>query len=103
MTTYERVLLGLLLVLAAASCVGAPYPTQMYLQHAPTVAAIALLPCLAKARLLGPLAFTCVVAFMLLHVLGARYIYSYVPYDQWSVRVIGGWHHRPIRVQSKSL
>jgi putative membrane protein len=30
-----------------------------------------------------------ILAFMLLHVLGARYLYSYVPYDEWSQRLVG--------------
>ena len=30
-------------------------------------------------------AFTGIVCFTLLHVIGARYIYSYVPYKEWSV------------------
>lgn len=29
--------------------------------------------------------------FLLLHTLGARWIYSYVPYDEW-VRALTGWH-----------
>ena len=30
-------------------------------------------------------AFIGIVAFTLLHVIGARYIYSYVPYKEWAV------------------
>jgi putative membrane protein len=30
-----------------------------------------------------------VVAFLLLHVVGARYLYSNVPYDDWSERLLG--------------
>ena len=39
---------------------------------------------LAKNRL-SMNTFACVVLFTLLHVVGARYIYSYVPYKEWSV------------------
>jgi putative membrane protein len=31
------------------------------------------------------LTFVCIVLFTLLHVVGARYIYSYVPYKEWSI------------------
>ncbi len=30
-----------------------------------------------------------VIGFLCLHVLGARYIYTYVPYDQWSSALFG--------------
>ena len=89
MTRIERVSLGVLVAAALASCVYAPFPSQMYLQHLPTAAAIVLLPFAAKRRLFSPTAFVCVVAFLLLHVLGARFIYSYVPYDQWSEKLLG--------------
>ncbi len=36
-------------------------------------------------------AILCVWLFLLLHTLGARWIYSYVPYDEW-VRALTGWH-----------
>jgi putative membrane protein len=31
----------------------------------------------------------CLAAFLLLHVLGARYLYSNVPYDNWSQQLLG--------------
>lgn len=31
----------------------------------------------------------CLVVFLWLHILGARYIYSFVPYDDWSRSVLG--------------
>ena len=89
MTRLEASLLALLVVAAVASCVGAPFPRQMYLQHIPTVVVVTALSIVARRKLLSPAAFTCVVAFMMLHVVGARYIYSYVPYDEWSQKLLG--------------
>ena len=89
MTTRERILLGVLVTAGLVSCVRAPFPEQMYLQHVPTVVMVILLPLVARKRLLSVTAFACVVAFMLLHVVGARYIYSYVPYDAWSETILG--------------
>ncbi len=43
-------------------------------------------------------AFVGIVAFTLLHVIGARYIYSYVPYKEWAVSlglVEKGFFHDP--------
>jgi putative membrane protein len=89
MNRLERTLFALLLVAALTSCVKAPFPEQMYLQHLPTAVAIVLLPFVARGRILSSTAFACVIAFLLLHVLGARYIYSYVPYDAWAERLLG--------------
>jgi putative membrane protein len=89
MTGVERVALGVLAVATLASCVNAPFPSQMYLQHLPTAAAIGLLSLAAKRRMFSPAAFVCMVAFLLFHVIGARYIYSYVPYDRWSENLLG--------------
>lgn len=89
MSAFERSLLVLLLAAVLLSCVGAPFPQQMYLQHVPTAVVLILLPLVARAKALSPTALTCVVAFMLLHVVGARYIYSYVPYDAWAETLIG--------------
>jgi putative membrane protein len=72
-----------------ASWIDAPYPDQMLLQHIPTVAILVGWPLLARRFPLSDAAVTCLVAFLFLHVLAARYIYSYVPYDDWARRLLG--------------
>lgn len=78
----------LTVVLAAASCIAAPKFSYedgaLWLQHLGTFAL--LLPLLADLKLrkfslpacAGLFVFTC------LHILGARYLYSNVPYDRWA-------------------
>ena len=61
----------------------------MYLQHAPTVVLLAVLPLVSRRWPLSNAAFACVVGFLLLHTVGARYIYSYVPYDRWLSTLMG--------------
>jgi putative membrane protein len=61
----------------------------MYLQHIPTVVALVGLAIASRRYPLSNAAFTCLVVFLLLHILGARYIYSYVPYDRWLKTLIG--------------
>jgi putative membrane protein len=61
----------------------------MLLQHLPTAVAVVLLSLAARRGLFSTVAFACVIAFLLLHVIGARYIYSYVPYDTWAESVVG--------------
>jgi putative membrane protein len=89
MSRRQQALLGLLAAALAASCIAAPYPAQMWLQHLPTLVALAALPPLARRYPLSDAAFAGVIGFLLLHVLGARYIYSYVPYDRWAQGLLG--------------
>lgn len=67
----------------------APFPHQMYLQHIPTVAFLIAAPILVRRFPLSNTASTCLALFLLLHILGARYIYSYVPYDRWAQQFFG--------------
>jgi putative membrane protein len=89
MSTYQRIVLGAFVLIAALSCWRAPYPREMYLQHLPTAAVVAGLLVASRRFSLSNAAFSCLIAFMLLHVLGARYIYSNVPYDRWAERLFG--------------
>jgi putative membrane protein len=66
-----------------------PYPKYFWLQHAPTVAVVAALAYVQNRIKISRLSYTLFIAFMALHVLGARYLYSYVPYDAWSERLFG--------------
>lgn len=89
MSKYQIVLLMGLAIVAVLSCVRPIFPREMFLQHIPTVALLVTLPLVLRRLPLSNAAVTCIVAFMLLHVLGARYIYSYVPYDRWYEQLFG--------------
>ena len=69
----------------AATFIHPPYPREQFLQHAGTL--LLLIPLIAdvmKDRM--PMsAFVGILLFAILHVIGARYIYSYVPYKEWGV------------------
>lgn len=82
-------LLSLLAAALAVASIRAPYPEEMYLQHSPTLALLIALPLLSRRWPLSDAAFACLVGFMLLHTLGARYIYSNVPYDRWFASLFG--------------
>ena len=72
---YDRLLLALLVVLLGVSCIGAPYPDDLVLQHVLTLIALAALVAAHRARPFTGLSLTLIHAFLLLHVLGARYLY----------------------------
>lgn len=89
MSRFQKALWVFLAVATVTSCIRAPFPRELMLQHFPTVAVLVALPLVLRRHPLSDSAFGCIVAFMLFHVLGARYIYSYVPYDDWLQRLIG--------------
>jgi len=87
MSPLPRVQLALLLAVALAalvSLVDTPYPRLAPLQNLPTLA-ILLLIGLGLRRWPMPLgAVVCIAVFLVLHTIGGRYIYSFVPYEDWA-------------------
>ena len=65
------------------------YPDELLLQHIPTAIGLSLLALVATRYGLTPLSFGCIVAFWWLHLIGAIWIYSFVPYDELSIRLTG--------------
>jgi len=89
MNRYQWSLILILVLAAAMSCIAPPYPGELWLQHSATALVVIGLPIVSRWWPLSNASLTCIVAFMLLHVLGARYIYSCVPYDEWCYGLLG--------------
>jgi putative membrane protein len=87
--SVSRGLLAACLVVWAVSCIKLPHPEYFVMQHVPTVIAVVALVWVERRIGITRLGFALVIAFLLLHVVGARYLYSYVPYDDWSERLLG--------------
>ena len=78
-------LLIIAILLAVASCIKSPFwGSDLLLQHLGTL--ILLLPLMLelKKQKLSISACVCLFLFICIHILGARYIYSNVPYNQWA-------------------
>ncbi|HEY4310254.1 MAG TPA: DUF2238 domain-containing protein [Pirellulales bacterium] len=88
-SAFKPWLLGGFVALWIASCIDPPWPYELILQHIPTVIAIALLITLDRYQPMSLASFTAVLAFLCLHLLGARYLYSNVPYREW-YNALGG-------------
>lgn len=82
-------LFGTFLVLWAVSCIRVPYPQYFWMQHAPTVLAVVGLVAAERLQHLDRIDFALAISFLLLHLVGARYLYSYVPYDDWTQCLFG--------------
>ncbi|MCM2371943.1 DUF2238 domain-containing protein [Aporhodopirellula aestuarii] len=71
------------------SFVDAPYPNELLLQHAPTTLGVALLTFAVVRFRPSNLSIMCCLGFLWLHIVGARWIYSYVPYDDFIQMLTG--------------
>jgi putative membrane protein len=86
---FSRAVLALFLVLWAVSCIHLPYPEYFAMKHIPTIFGFVGLILAERNRWMDRLGFSLVVAFLILHLVGARYLYSNVPYDDWSQLLLG--------------
>lgn len=77
-------LLIILIAGLAASAMNPANPADFAVEHSLTVAALVALYFLDRARPIANSAALCLFFFLCLHVLGAHYTYSFVPYDDWS-------------------
>ena len=75
----------ILIFITVITCINPIYPHEQFLQHAGTLLLmIPLLIDVVRNRMPNS-TYIGIVLFTIIHVVGARYIYSYVPYKEWSV------------------
>lgn len=85
MNKIKLTLILILVIVTIITCINPIYPHEQYLQHAGTI--LLLIPlCYDVIKNQLPMsAFVGIILFTILHVIGARYIYSYVPYKDWAI------------------
>ncbi len=71
------------------SCIHPIYPHEMYLQHTVTLIVAVILFYITIKNNLSDNAFLLITGFMVFHIIGARWIYSFTPYDQWIKSLTG--------------
>lgn len=86
---YKPFSLGIVILFSILTCLSPIYPEQMFLQHFATIIIAGFLIYDIKIDFLSKTAFTGILLFMVLHAIGARYIYSMVPYNDWSLNILG--------------
>ena len=91
--TYQTACVAACALLLAITLWSPLYPREQWLQHVPTAIALPALLLAAKRGWLSDLSMSCLAAMLALHILGARWIYSYVPYEQWCDAAIGSGPH----------
>jgi len=87
--TYQFACVAVCTLLLATTLWSPIYPQEQWLQHVPTVIAIPALFWAARRVWCSDLSMTCLAAMLALHIVGARWIYSYVPYEEWCDAAIG--------------
>lgn len=85
----QRRMILLLVAAVGLANVAQPYPDLAPLQHGPTLALAIAAPWLLRRWSISNKAAACLLFFLLLHTFAARWIYSYVPYDEWARAMIG--------------
>jgi len=65
------------------------YPDEMYMQHSVTLLVAAFLIYTTIKNNLSDKAFLLIAGFMVFHMIGARWIYTFTPYDQWIKSLTG--------------
>src|SRR5215510_3472203 len=86
---FQRALLSLLVAASAASFAGAPWPRVLVLHPVGTAAGFAALLWTTRRAPLSDASFASFTGFLLIHVLAARWVYSFVPYDDWARALFG--------------
>lgn len=80
------VLLAALAAWFAAWAIEPRFPEDFLIEHILTVAMLAFLLWSRRLRLFSNLSYLLLFVFLCLHVVGAHYTYSEVPYEQWFAR-----------------
>ena len=79
----------ILFVASVASCINTIYLQDVLLNHIGTLVIIGLLLLDVYYGFMTFSSFLCISIFCLFHILGARYLYSLVPYNHWSISMFG--------------
>jgi putative membrane protein len=95
---YPFWLLGAFAAWFAVWAIGPLHPNDFLLEHVLTVAFVGFLCWSYRRFRLSNISYTTIFLFMSLHVVGAHYTYSEVPYEDW-LRTAAGW----LGVESFSL
>ena len=90
MQAAKRVAFGATLAVFAASWIAPRWPVEQALHSSLTVLGLAWLWWHDRRWPIQPLHFALVCAFMVAHCIGARWLYSNVPYDAW-FQAATGW------------
>ncbi len=82
--TLKVIIIALLFISAIVTFINPLYPNELLLQHIGTLLLVTPLIVDLRKKYLRLSSFIGIALFTLIHIIGARYIYSYVPYNEWT-------------------
>lgn len=86
---FKTSLLVLLLIQLCLFSINPVYPNEIFLQHIVTVVVIGFLVYTTIKNNLYNSGFLCLILMLAVHIIGARWNYSNIPYDKWSQSMWG--------------
>lgn len=86
---FKSILIGLMMIFVIITSINPIYPEEQFLQHIGTLLIIIVLLIDARNEIFSKLSFLGIFAFGIIHIIGARYIYSYVPYQEFFNEYLG--------------
>ena len=86
---YRLWLLLVVVISLVVGCINPMSARDLVYEHIPTVIGLGLLAWFGRKTPLSNTAYTLLAVFFLLHILGAHYLYSNVPYDDWAAALTG--------------
>jgi putative membrane protein len=89
MFSGKKIVWTILVLLAILSCFDVAYPKDVMLHHIGTLIILIILAADIRKEFLSFFAFACIALFNVFHIIGAHWLYSYVPYNDWAVSLFG--------------
>ena len=86
---YPLYLLIIVIILFALTSINPPYPKDYFYEHIMTVVFLVIMIASYKRFRLSNVSYTFIFAFLVLHIIGARFTYSEVPYNEFFLRYFG--------------
>ena len=81
--SYPIWLFWIFIALWLVTFIGIKYPFDFFLEHILTVVFLGILILTYRNFRLSNVSYTLIFTFMILHIIGAHYTYSEVPYNEW--------------------
>ncbi|WP_232344822.1 DUF2238 domain-containing protein [Actinoplanes awajinensis] len=85
----HRWTLGVFLLVVTATWWHPPHPAEQAMHHSLTVVGLVALLLVQRRQPLPYPSFLLILIFLLVHSVAARWMYSFVPYDDWTEQLFG--------------
>jgi putative membrane protein len=89
------------LLIGVITCINPVYPKEQFLQHLGSLLLLVILWTDIRKNRYTIFAYSFFATFIVIHIIGARYIYTYVPYTEWINSLFDGLSKEPIIMEKE--